>query len=177
MAPVYTSDPALPRRPQDSVPACPLRLWPDETFTHRHSSAWHDVLPGDGVGGRSAATVAILSTQRRKLRAPVAYRISERISGERCERLSHLGRARQALEGECDLIPRGPQGGGATIYRCVRFGAAGRVSGQERPQVGRSPPQLCSRVEQPPLAVIDALKDARRVLAPSSGELVPADQL
>ena len=45
MTPVYTSDPALPRRPQDSVPACPLRLWPDETFTHRHSSAWHDVLP------------------------------------------------------------------------------------------------------------------------------------
>jgi hypothetical protein len=26
MAPVYTSDPALPRRPQDSVPVCPLRL-------------------------------------------------------------------------------------------------------------------------------------------------------
>ena len=26
MTPVYTSDPALPRRPQDSVPACPLRL-------------------------------------------------------------------------------------------------------------------------------------------------------
>jgi hypothetical protein len=25
MTPVYTSDPALPRRPQDSVPACPLR--------------------------------------------------------------------------------------------------------------------------------------------------------
>src|SRR5512134_2844192 len=25
MAPVYTSDPALPRRPQDSVPARPLR--------------------------------------------------------------------------------------------------------------------------------------------------------
>ena len=23
---------ALPRRPQDSVPACPLRLWPDETL-------------------------------------------------------------------------------------------------------------------------------------------------
>ena len=44
MAPVYTSNPALPRRPQDSVPACPLRLWPDETFTHRHSSAWHDEL-------------------------------------------------------------------------------------------------------------------------------------
>src|SRR5690349_11016519 len=44
MAPVYTSNPALPRRPQDSVPACPLRLWPDETFTHRHSSAFHDVL-------------------------------------------------------------------------------------------------------------------------------------
>src|SRR3546814_18503331 len=42
MTPVYTSDPALPRRPQDSVPACPLRLWPAETFTHRHSSAWQD---------------------------------------------------------------------------------------------------------------------------------------
>lgn len=26
MTPVYTSDPASPRRPQDSVPACPLRL-------------------------------------------------------------------------------------------------------------------------------------------------------
>jgi hypothetical protein len=26
LAPVYASDPALPRRPQDSVPACPLRL-------------------------------------------------------------------------------------------------------------------------------------------------------
>ena len=25
MTPVYTSDPALPRRPQDSVPTCPLR--------------------------------------------------------------------------------------------------------------------------------------------------------
>jgi len=49
MTPVYTSDPALPRRQQDSVPACPLRLWPDETLTHRHSSAWHDVLPGRGV--------------------------------------------------------------------------------------------------------------------------------
>jgi hypothetical protein len=45
MTPVYTSDPALPRRPQDSVPACPLRLWPGETFTHRHSLALHDVLP------------------------------------------------------------------------------------------------------------------------------------
>src|SRR5216683_2539533 len=52
MTPVYTSDPALPRRPQDSVPACPLRLWPDGTCTHKHSSAWHDVLPGRGVGGR-----------------------------------------------------------------------------------------------------------------------------
>lgn len=55
IAPVYTSDPALPRRPQDSVPACPLRLWPDETFTHRHSSASHDVLPGRGVGQDSAS--------------------------------------------------------------------------------------------------------------------------
>jgi hypothetical protein len=26
LAPVYASDPASPRRPQDSVPACPLRL-------------------------------------------------------------------------------------------------------------------------------------------------------
>jgi hypothetical protein len=26
LAPVYASDPALPQRPQDSVPACPLRL-------------------------------------------------------------------------------------------------------------------------------------------------------
>jgi len=26
MAPVYTSDPALPRRPQDSAPACLLAL-------------------------------------------------------------------------------------------------------------------------------------------------------
>src|SRR5205807_6919995 len=55
MAPVYTSNPALPRRPQDSVPACPLRLWPDETFTHRHSSAWHDVPPGGGVGARGGS--------------------------------------------------------------------------------------------------------------------------
>ena len=52
MTPVYTSDPALPRRPQDSVPACPLRLWPDETFTHRHSSAFHDALPMRGVARR-----------------------------------------------------------------------------------------------------------------------------
>jgi hypothetical protein len=40
MAPVYTSDAASPRRPQDSVPTCPLRLWPDETFTHKHPSAF-----------------------------------------------------------------------------------------------------------------------------------------
>ncbi|RVN76715.1 hypothetical protein CN105_34620, partial [Sinorhizobium meliloti] len=51
MAPVYTSDPALPRCPQDSVPACPLWLWPDGTCTHKQLSAWHDVLPGSGVGG------------------------------------------------------------------------------------------------------------------------------
>src|SRR3546814_19791219 len=50
MTPVYTSDPALPRRPPDSVPARPLRPWPDEHFTTRHSSAWHDVLPGGCVG-------------------------------------------------------------------------------------------------------------------------------
>jgi hypothetical protein len=68
--PVYTSDPALPRRPPDSVPACPLRLWPDETFTHRHSSAWHDVPPRRGVGepvlggseGDQAATADSLRT-------------------------------------------------------------------------------------------------------------------
>src|SRR3546814_20020519 len=42
MTPFSTSDPALPRRPQDSVPACPLRLWPDETFTHRTTPAWQD---------------------------------------------------------------------------------------------------------------------------------------
>src|SRR5689334_22199124 len=54
MAPVYTSDPALPRRPQDSVPACLLQPWPDGTCTHKQSSAWHDVLPGRGVAdGRS----------------------------------------------------------------------------------------------------------------------------
>lgn len=47
--PVYTSDPASPRRPQDSVPACPLRLWPVRTSTERRSSAWHDVLPERGV--------------------------------------------------------------------------------------------------------------------------------
>ncbi len=40
MAPVYTSDPALPQRPQDSVPTRPLRLWSDETYTHKHSSAF-----------------------------------------------------------------------------------------------------------------------------------------
>ena len=57
MTPVYTSDPALPRRPQDSVPACPLRLWPDETFTHRHSSASHDVLPGSGVATPNGASI------------------------------------------------------------------------------------------------------------------------
>ena len=44
MAPVYTSDPALPRRPQDSVPTCPLRLWPDETFTHKSSAAFPNAL-------------------------------------------------------------------------------------------------------------------------------------
>src|SRR5271165_4758160 len=52
MTPVYTSKAALPRPPQDSVPTCPLRLWLDETFTHRHPSASHDVPPGGGVGGR-----------------------------------------------------------------------------------------------------------------------------
>ena len=49
ITPVYASDPALPQRPQDSVPACLLRLWPDETFTHKHSSALHDALPRRGV--------------------------------------------------------------------------------------------------------------------------------
>jgi hypothetical protein len=44
MTPVYASDLASPRRPQDSVPTRPLRLWPDETFTHRRSSALHDAL-------------------------------------------------------------------------------------------------------------------------------------
>ena len=33
--PVYTSDPALPRR-RPTRSGLPLRLWPDETFTHRH---------------------------------------------------------------------------------------------------------------------------------------------
>src|ERR1700730_1040680 len=69
MAPVYTSDPASPRRPQDSVPACPLRLWPDETFTHRHSSAWHDVLPIVDINSiltmlASAALAAVRSFAR-----------------------------------------------------------------------------------------------------------------
>src|ERR1700683_4559002 len=36
--PVYASDPALPRRPQDSVPTCPLRLWSDKTSTCKSSS-------------------------------------------------------------------------------------------------------------------------------------------
>src|SRR5207248_2920347 len=44
MAPVYASDLALPRRPQDSVPACPLRLWPGETLTHKSSSASPNAL-------------------------------------------------------------------------------------------------------------------------------------
>src|SRR5512147_1186137 len=52
MAPVYASDPALPRRPQDSVPACPLRLWPDETFTHKSSAASPNALrQGGGNSG------------------------------------------------------------------------------------------------------------------------------
>ena len=56
--PCLASDPALPRRPQDLVPACPLRLWPDGTFTHRHSSAFHDALPADvEIGG--AALLAL----------------------------------------------------------------------------------------------------------------------
>ena len=55
MAPVYTSDTALPRRPQDSVPTCPLWLWSDETFTHKHSSACHDVLPPDVENGAAGA--------------------------------------------------------------------------------------------------------------------------
>src|SRR5689334_8178030 len=44
MAPVYASDPALPQRPQDSVPACPLRLWPGKTLTHESSSASPNAL-------------------------------------------------------------------------------------------------------------------------------------
>src|ERR1700757_3711490 len=44
MAPVYASDLALPRRPQDSVPACLLRLWPGKTFTHKSSSAFPNAL-------------------------------------------------------------------------------------------------------------------------------------
>jgi hypothetical protein len=52
ITPVYTSDPALPRRPQDSVPDCPLRLCPDETSTRKHLPAWHDVLHEAGVNSR-----------------------------------------------------------------------------------------------------------------------------
>ena len=58
MTPVYASNPASPRRPQNSVPACPLRLWPDETFTHRLSSAFHDALPKRGVAERLATTIS-----------------------------------------------------------------------------------------------------------------------
>jgi len=36
--PVYASDLPLPERPQDSVPVCPLRLWPDGTSTRKLSS-------------------------------------------------------------------------------------------------------------------------------------------
>jgi hypothetical protein len=54
MTPVYASNLTLPRHPQDSVPTRPLRLWPNETFTHRHSSAFHDALPGSGVAGGEA---------------------------------------------------------------------------------------------------------------------------
>jgi hypothetical protein len=42
---VYASDPALPRRPQDSVPACPLRRWPDGTLIRMSLSAFPGALP------------------------------------------------------------------------------------------------------------------------------------
>jgi hypothetical protein len=43
--PVYASDPASPRRPQDSVPACLLRRWPGGTSTRRSSSVLPSALP------------------------------------------------------------------------------------------------------------------------------------
>jgi hypothetical protein len=58
MTPVYASNPASPRRPQDSVPARPLRLWPDETFTYRRSSPLHDALPSRGVAPAVAKPLA-----------------------------------------------------------------------------------------------------------------------
>jgi hypothetical protein len=45
--PVYASDPALPRRPQDSVLMCPLRLSSGRTFTYKFPPAW----PGAHYGG------------------------------------------------------------------------------------------------------------------------------
>src|SRR5690349_14804575 len=36
---VYASDPALPRRPQDSLPPLPARLWTDQTCTCKLISA------------------------------------------------------------------------------------------------------------------------------------------
>ena len=68
--PVYTSDPALPRRPQDSVPACPLRLWLDRTFTDKSSLAWHDVLPLRGVAGGWPATISGRTGSRVSPRGP-----------------------------------------------------------------------------------------------------------
>jgi len=66
LAPVYTSDLALPRRPQDSVPTCPLRRWPGGTFTHRHSSAWHDVLSVDGGIFRGERTLSVMPGARER---------------------------------------------------------------------------------------------------------------
>jgi len=75
MAPVYASDPALPRRPQDSVPACPLQLWPDETFTHKSSTAFPNALRQcvdwecSGSGHEAAGSVESL----RRLRGVIDF--------------------------------------------------------------------------------------------------------
>src|ERR1700758_538302 len=69
MAPASASDLALPRRPQDSVPACLLRLWPGKTFTHKSSSAFPNALRqvqqyghGDwGVGRNPLVSVAAVA--------------------------------------------------------------------------------------------------------------------
>src|SRR5206468_4232004 len=58
------SDPALPRRPQDSVPACPLRLWPDETFTHKSSAAFPNALRQ--AGGNSELEAEAPRVQRHR---------------------------------------------------------------------------------------------------------------
>ena len=150
MAPVYASDLALPRRPQDSVPACPLRLWPGETLTHKSSSASPNALRqvqqiGHGKRTRlkSGQGTSLCSIGNDHPFVPTC-RLAERRRFESCcthHQNQNLAGRRPEQKGRCPNLKVG-----RFSYLCSRADRARRRAGQPqyrgaRPAIRASSPR------------------------------------